>query len=326
MKTLFSKNLFYAIILLLAGFIIGIFIPKFDTSCNSSDYKYINPDFICKDNLIIKKNSYVFLKSKLNEFIQEQKDNKNILDVAIYFRDLQNGPTLGINEHENFSPASLLKLPLLLTYEKLQNESIPTLFDISIMAKDTNNNTLQNIIPSKSIEYGKQYLISDLLSYMIKYSDNKSYVVLLDYLHQIYPDKDLLKETFVELGIVDPKDLLDNTISVKSYGSIFIQLYNSSFFNQNKISEEILNLLTNVEWKNGINRGVPADIKVAHKFGERSSDVNNIEQLHDCGIIYYPNNPYLLCIMTRGTDQTKLAKTISEISKMFYEEFDSRKL
>ena len=326
MKTLFSKNLFYTIILLLLGFIIGIFIPKFNTPCDSSDLRYINYDFICKDKLFIKKNSYQSLKIKLNAFIQEQKDNKNIVDVSIYFRDLQNGPTLGINEHDNFSPASLLKLPLLLAYEKLKNEEFPTLFDVSIIAKDIENIPIQEITPIKSIEYGKKYLISDLLSYMIKYSDNKSYYILLDYLHQISPNKDVLKETFIELGIIDPKDFLDQTISVKSYGSIFIQLYNSSFFNENKISDEVLSLLTDIDWKDGINSGLPANIKVAHKFGERSNYVNNIEQLHDCGIIYYPNNPYLLCIMTRGTDQTKLAKTISEISRMFYEEIDSRKL
>jgi hypothetical protein len=162
---------------------------------------------------------------------------------------------------------------------------------------------------------------------MIKYSDNKAYYVLLDKLHLISPDRDLLKDTFVELGIVDPKDLLDNTISVKSYSSIFIQLFNSSYINNRKSSENVLSLLAESEWKNGLNAGVPVDINIAHKFGERFNfDGNGLDQLHDCGIVYYPENPYLLCVMTRGNDYGQLAKVINEISKMFYEEFDSRKI
>jgi hypothetical protein len=51
-----------------------------------------------------------------------------------------------------------------------------------------------------------------------------------------------------------------------------------------------------------------------------------LNQLHDCGIIYYPGNPYLLCVMTRGTDWSALEKTIQTISAMTYKEVDSRKL
>ena len=48
-------------------------------------------------------------------------------------------------------------------------------------------------------------------------------------------------------------------------------------------------------------------------------DDQNIRQLHDCGIIYYPNNTYLLCIMTRGKDFKQLESVIAGISKTVYE-------
>jgi hypothetical protein len=65
--------------------------------------------------------------------------------------------------------------------------------------------------------------------------------------------------------------------------------------------------------------GVPPEIVVSHKFGERhfEGDVE-IEQLHDCGIVYKPNHPYMLCIMTRGHDVRTLAPVIAQISKMVY--------
>lgn len=53
---------------------------------------------------------------------------------------------------------------------------------------------------------------------------------------------------------------------------------------------------------------------------------SGVVELHDCGIIYYPNNPYVLCVMTRGDSMEELKKIISTISLMTYKEVDSRRL
>jgi hypothetical protein len=42
-------------------------------------------------------------------------------------------------------------------------------------------------------------------------------------------------------------------------------------------------------------------------------------ELHDCGIVYLNNNPYIITVMTRGTDMEKLAEAVATISKMTYE-------
>ena len=66
---------------------------------------------------------------------------------------------------------------------------------------------------------------------------------------------------------------------------------------------------------------MPSDIQIAHKFGERGiARVGKPEQkqLHDCGIVYYPKRPYLLCVMTRGEDFDKQARIIQDISKIVY--------
>jgi beta-lactamase class A len=318
--------IFYGFLVLSVGFLIGLLCYRLYFSCDKNDFKYINPNLACKDSSVVKKHAYAKLKSKLEDYIQEKKNDGTAAQVSIYFRDLQSGPTLGLNEHDLFSPASLLKLPLLLTYYNLNNEKIPDLLERSIVAQTRWVIPKQLIQPKESIVLGRTYSVEDLLLYMIKYSDNNAYYVLLDYLAQVSPERDALNDTFIDLGIVDPKNFLDNTISTKLYGSIFIQLYNSSYFNKKDISQDVLGILTQVDWNKGINRGLPDDMVVAHKFGERSNLDNNLDQLHDCGIVYYPENPYLLCIMTRGQDIEKLPKVIEEISKMFYDEFDSRKL
>ena len=68
--------------------------------------------------------------------------------------------------------------------------------------------------------------------------------------------------------------------------------------------------------------GLPKDVTIAHKFGEHVSGSNGVissVELHDCGIVYAPKKPYLLCVMTRGSDFDKLSGIIKSISNMVYE-------
>ena len=126
------------------------------------------------------------------------------------------------------------------------------------------------------------------------------------------------------LGLVDPDNLLDETVSTKTYAGIFHQLFHASYFSQRATSEKALEYLLESVYDRGLVAGLPKNIKVAHKFGERYSESNEIIQLHDCGIIYYPDNPYSLCVMTKGKSISELEEVISEISQRVYEEFERR--
>jgi beta-lactamase class A len=81
-----------------------------------------------------------------------------------------------------------------------------------------------------------------------------------------------------------------------------------------------LALLKQSEFSQGLLAGVPPGIAVAHKFGERGYTNASKKELHDCGIVYCPQRPYVLCIMTKGTDMKEQAKAISGISKAVYDE------
>jgi len=88
------------------------------------------------------------------------------------------------------------------------------------------------------------------------------------------------------------------------------------------MSEKALEYLSQSDYKNGLVAGVSSNIIVAHKFGERGYKQGKINQLHDCGIIYYPNEPYLLCIMTDGRSFEDRELIIRNISQLVYDEFD----
>jgi hypothetical protein len=126
-----------------------------------------------------------------------------------------------------------------------------------------------------------------------------------------------------DLGIKLSKgDDSSDYVTVRQYSSLLRVLFNASYLNAD-YSEKALENLGNIEFKQGLNKGVPTNILIAHKFGEREL-TDKTKQLHDCGIIYYPGHPYLLCVMTRGTDYNNLSDFIGKISNTIYSQINNK--
>lgn len=287
--------------------------------------------FACIEQ-IITKGEYVNLKQELTDYIEEKKRAGTILDAGIYFRDLRNGPTMGINEYAEFSTASLLKVPIMIAYLSL-SDSDPSILDHEIALKEgfevTDPGFVQHYAPPNALEKDVPYTIGMLLDRLVQYSDNVASEMLRAYLQALSPN-DVLAETYKELGLVPDEVEGDYVISVKRYASMFRILHNASYLSV-QMSEKALGMLSRSRFDSGIVAGIPEGTPVANKFGERgftTTDPNNplITQLHDCGIVYYPNNPYLICIMTQGNSFEALEGVIQDISRMVYEEVDSRRL
>lgn len=184
----------------------------------------------------------------------------------------------------------------------------------------------QNIKPERVAEVGKEYSVEELLEYMVLHSDNNASNNLL-----IHLPAELSEDVFSTFQVPSPRDKTADTylLNVKEYASFFRILYNASYLSKDS-SEAVLNLLSKVTFSRGITGKLPKDIVVAHKFGERmyqetlpNGGSHEKAQLHDCGIVYYPGDPYLLCIMTRGDDMKELSEMTQDISKMIYDAVDT---
>ncbi len=285
-------------------------------------YTFINANAACGKKAVLRKTGYAEAQAKIEAFIEEKRAENKITETAVYFRDLKNGPVFGINETASFAPASLLKLPLALAYLD-EAERNPALLAQTLAFEDTGQDIYQSFLPSETITEGRAYSVEELLRRMLAYSDNLAYELVETHLVKTYGEN-ILKDAYLELGIIAPEDIYTEAISVRRYASIFRVLYNVSFLTP-KYSEKALSWLTASDFKIGLIAGTPKNIRIAHKFGERFTK-DGVKQLHDCGIVYYPENPYLLCVMTRGSDFNELAAVIAQISKEVYEEVDSRRL
>lgn len=323
-----SKKLGFLWLLTLAtSFIVGYSIASKNFQSSKTDdsdeiirknfnYKFINPILECNSDISLN-NNLTSLKKSVQQIIDKEISKKDINFASVYFRDLNNGPWFSINASEYFSPASLIKVPVLMAYLK-KAESDPSILQQKIVnIIDPNSGTnVQNIKPSTTIQPNQEYTIEELLNRMIINSDNDAYNDLANNLDQnelfqIYQDLDV----DISKAFTNPNG---NIITVKDYASFYRILFNASYLNQD-MSEKALKLLSQSEYKEALVAGVPSTIAVAHKFGERKYLDTNETQLHDCGIIYAPNKPYLLCVMTRGSDITKANTTIKQISQQIYQ-------
>ena len=281
-----------------------------DTDTNSP---LISPLLECGDLSNISNKQVSDIREKVQYYIDTQSRN-GVQNVSVYFRDLNNGPWFGINEKDLFTPGSLLKVPLMISVYK-EAMSDPNLLHKKLKYTGTEDYE-QNITPELKIEPGKDYSVDDMVSYMIKYSDNDAADILFRSLNM----KQLV-DSYTELGVSPPAND-QYTVSVKNYASFFRILYNATYLDHG-YSQKALQLLTQTAFNQGIVAGVPNAITVAHKFGERGFENSSQKQLHDCGIVYYPNQPYLLCIMTRGNDFSTLEHVATDISRVIYQELSA---
>ncbi len=251
----------------------------------------------------------VKLESKVNNDI----NNNKATQISVYFRDLNNGPWIGVNEEEKFIPASLLKIPLMMVYfkkaetdEKILNQKY------KYNAEEFPNDSTMTFNKRTTLKDNTEYTVDELIKRMIIYSDNDALRLLA-----MHIDGKSQKEIYMNLGIKVPTSGLEEFISPRNMASFLRVLYNSTYLNE-EMSEKSLQLLTQTKFDFGLTAGVPKDTIVAQKYGERETDT--FKELHDCGIVYYPQHPYILCVMTKGNDYNTLAGVIKEISQLTYEQ------
>jgi beta-lactamase class A len=323
-----NKNIIVAAAAALVFGVAGYFIGSYQTNepakiqqqvsendiseMRAGGYQYINPLLEC-DNYSASKNIKIaLLEKRVSEYVQQTIQSQRAQAISVYFRDLNNGPWMGINENENYSPASLLKVPILIAVlKKAENE--PGLLSKKLLFDHPVDQFGQNITDNGMIQPGKSYTVEDLLMRMIKHSDNEAKNLLFALIGE-----DFFGKVINELGLYIPGMVTEDFMSVKNYSSFFRILYNATYLNK-VMSEKALSILSNTNFKDGIVAGVPQGVNVSHKFGERGYRDTNIKQLHDCGIVYPKDHaPYLICIMTRGNDFTEQGKIIAEISSIVY--------
>jgi beta-lactamase class A len=258
-------------------------------------------------------NSLSSVQQSMNGVIEKYKASGGLTNASVYLREYGYNEWTSINETETYEPGSLFKVPVMIAILKMCERN-PSLLNKKL-AYTTPVHINKNIeYPAvKSIELGKSYTIKELLAYMIRYSDNSATVLLETQL-----DTKTVYKLFADFGLEVPNKYAKSYLfNVKDYSLFIRSIYNATYLTP-EYSEIAAELLDDSEFKIGIRKNIPNNIKIISKFGEAGNPSER--QLHETALIYINKKPYLLTIMTKGNDMRKLSEFIAEISSTVYDD------
>lgn len=234
-------------------------------------------------------------------------------EISLYYRDLNNGPWFAVNPESRFVPASLMKVPMMMSLFRMAEKDPGLLKMETRIDPGFPSDWGQTYPPAQKLQVGQIYSVEELIRRMIVYSDNGATSLLNTFVPN-GQDEQLWKDLGFSLV---KKDGRRDWVSVENYASFFRILYNSSYLSRD-FSERALSLLSETTFP-GIKSGVPKGVDVAEKFGhfEMPGEAGK-EQLHSCGIVYQEDHPYLLCVMTRGNNLKAQERVITSLSSAVY--------
>lgn len=264
-------------------------------------------------------------------FSELRKSLNNILNTfaedvpaaSIYYEDLDSGKWMVINPDTQYQAVSMVKVPILLFAYRIADQH-PDIWATPIRYAADRPDIIRNNNhdPSRSIIPGEPYLLSDILHRMIAYSDNTAKDAVMAFLSDTHREEllavisDLEKITQYPLSSPDDSEHL----LIRPYARLFRMLYNASYLSQQS-SADALDILKQSDFPHGIRGATAPEIAVASKFGlykrdpEKSGD---LDQLHDCSVVYHPKGPYTLCVFTKAESHAVAKVFIQEIAGLVY--------
>jgi beta-lactamase class A len=270
---------------------------------------------------------YAELQNQVELYITKQQKSDGLIVASVKFGDLEKGEGFIVDTEDQYNPASLAKVPIMMAYYEIAENDPSILTQELTYSGGEDLNDVEEVRSPIQLTPGQSYTVEQLVEHMIRYSDNNAAQMLLTNLettNQYSVFTSLLSSLGVNLG---PSDMATDSLTVESYSIFFRVLYNATYLDRD-YSEKALTLLTETDFTQGLDVGVPNEVMIAQKFGEgKIAGTNGViiaNELQDCGIVYYPNHPYLLCIMTKGDTLPNLETTIGGISHIVYQDMETR--
>jgi beta-lactamase class A len=230
--------------------------------------------------------------------------------AGVSARNLRTGEALSIRGDEPFPSASLIKVAVLVTLlDEVRRGSVGLDERVTMIRRDR--------VPGSgilfSLDSGLQPTVGDLARMMISLSDNTATNLLLDKLNirTVWAKMDSLglprtrihSKVYLRIASVAPDSSVRYGLGVTTPNEMvrLFGLLSDGRANGPALDSLGLAMLRDNQDATKLVRWLPETVAAAHKTGEVDQARN------DCGILYGPDAPVAICVMTRENRDTGYA-------------------
>ncbi len=254
-----------------------------------------------------------FPQDILINFLDLRKEIRNEVapygnSFGIYFEYLPTGTSIGVNEKQEFHAASLFKVPVIMAYYK-QRERMHMTNDPVLEIKEEHLDNEFGTLYQKGA--GHKIKMSEAIRLSLEESDNTAAKMIASGVQEAD-----FNEVYNGVDIDLLADQNGAILTPKNYSSILKALYFSAVL-EKESSSAILNYLANSKFNDKLVAGIPPDITVSHKIGDFIDKETGEKAYMDCGIVYLPRRPYLLCMVSE-TNEDIARQRMSNLSRTIY--------
>ncbi len=263
--------------------------------------------------------------TELKRLLQASRDTQ--ISLAMY--DLASGFQLLARSDVPFHPASTFKIGVMMeVFHQASlgafslDESLPVKNSFTSIA-DSSPFSLSSEDDSETDLYrhiGENLSLRDLIQRMIVKSSNLATNLLIEKV-----EAGRVTHFMQELGTDDlivrrgPEDNrayalgMNNSATARSLMQVLVRLARREVVNP-AASDEMIAILSQQTFNEGIPANLPVDVRIAHKTGW------NEKLYHDAAIIYPPRHaPYVLVIMTSGLpEKTEAPALVAALSQLIH--------
>jgi beta-lactamase class A len=258
------------------------------------------------------------------QFVQKLRNIAETSDavVGIAIKNLVTGEKIAINENEVFPQASSIKIHILAELFHQADQGKIRLTDVIPLPADVRVGG--SGVLNELGESGVSMSVRDYAVLMIVLSDNTATNLLIKHVGIDNVNKFLQSQgaakTKLQRVMMDVKAAAEGRENIgtpKEVLMILEKLYRRELVSK-KASDDMLLILQKSK-EGPIRAGVPSDIAIANKEG----DIEGVRC--DVGIVYLPNAPYVICVMTKLLAQESDGpRIITDISRLTYKYFERR--
>lgn len=242
------------------------------------------------------------LKSEIKKIVSESKGT-----YSVYFADLNSGNSLGINEMQVHTGASLNKVPIIAALYYLTNKGKVDLDEKITLQKEDIQDYGTGSLRYK--EPGGVYSLKTLAKLSLQQSDNTAAYIIATKI-----GVNNIQEIIEEWGLKQT-DMANNKTSAYDTFLLFKKIYKSEVTSPS-LTKELLGFMKDTDIEDRIPSLLPKDINVYHKTGDGDGNI------HDGGIIEKGNKVFFLSVLTSDV-QNKEEETKKQIAKIAKEIFNS---